>query len=54
MKYKNKILFIVVIVLSFQLQVNAFVQQSTLVHFIRVQPTTGYQPSVQLRAKIYG
>ena len=50
----NNILNITSPIYGFQLQVNAFVQQSTLVHFIRVQPTTGYQSFVPLRAKIYG
>ena len=50
----NNIFNITSPIYGFQLQVNAFVQQSTLLHFIRVTPTTGYQSFVQLRAKKYG
>ena len=50
----NSILNITAPIYGFQLQVEAFVQQTTLLHFIRARPTTGYQNFVQLRAKIYG
>ncbi len=36
------------------LLVENFVQQTTLIYFIRVIPTVSYSTSVLLRAKIYG
>ncbi len=50
----NSILNITAPIYGFQLLVESFVQQSTLIHYIRVIPTTGYSIFTQLRAKIYG
>ncbi len=50
----NEILAVSSPIAGANLLVESFVQQTTLIQFIRVVPTVSYNSSVQLRVKIYG
>jgi hypothetical protein len=50
----NQILGVSAPLLGSNLLVESFIQQTTLLQFIRVIPTVSYSSSVQLRVKIYG
>jgi hypothetical protein len=50
----NQILGVSSPILGSNLLVESFIQQTTLIQFIRVIPTVSYSSSVQLRVKIYG